>query len=90
MKSDIIVPFVDFRSAFSIISPMKLIRKLHILDLSTMLCNWISDFLANRTYDYGPRHQVNLTVKCMDNATIITYIAGLVCVRSRTERLCSE
>ncbi len=40
--------FVDFSSAVSTISPMKLIGKLSTLGLSTTLCNWILDFLTNR------------------------------------------
>ncbi|KAK0155002.1 RNA-directed DNA polymerase from mobile element jockey [Merluccius polli] len=41
--------FVDFNSAFNTILPNKLHNKLHGLGLSTTLCNWILDFLTNRT-----------------------------------------
>lgn len=40
--------FVDFNSAFNAISLMKLVNKLELLCLSTLLCNWILDFLINR------------------------------------------
>ncbi|KAK7921775.1 hypothetical protein WMY93_008677 [Mugilogobius chulae] len=41
--------FVDYSSAFNTIRPYKLRPKLHQLGLNTTLCNWIVDFLTNRT-----------------------------------------
>ncbi len=41
--------FVDFSSAFNTIRPFKLQAKLHHLGLNISLCNWIVDFLTNRT-----------------------------------------
>ncbi|KAK7877731.1 hypothetical protein WMY93_030545 [Mugilogobius chulae] len=41
--------FVDYSSAFKTIRPFKLRAKLHLLGLNTALCNWIADFLTNRT-----------------------------------------
>lgn len=41
--------FVDSSSAFNTILPNKLRNKLHGLGLGTTLCNWILDFLTNRT-----------------------------------------
>ena len=41
--------FVDFSSAFNTIRPFKLQVKLHHLGLNISLCNWIVDFLINRT-----------------------------------------
>ena len=40
--------FLDFSSAFNTIIPQQLIRKLHQLELSTSLCNWLLDFLSER------------------------------------------
>ncbi len=41
--------FVDYSSAFNTIRPYKLRSKLHNLVLNTTLCNWMVDFLTNRT-----------------------------------------
>lgn len=41
--------FVDYSSAFNTIRPYSLRPKLHLLGLNTTLCNWIVDFLTNRT-----------------------------------------
>ncbi len=43
--------FVDFNSAFNSITLIKLIGKLSTLGLKTTLCNWILDFLTNKTPD---------------------------------------
>ncbi len=41
--------FVDYSSAFNTIRSYKLRSKLHNLGLNTTLCNWMVDFLTNRT-----------------------------------------
>ena len=41
--------FIDYSSAFNTIVPSKLIIKLRTLGLNTFLCNWILDFLTDRT-----------------------------------------
>ncbi len=41
--------FSDFCSAFSTIIPSKLMTKLSYLGINTSLCNWILDFLTNRS-----------------------------------------
>lgn len=41
--------FIDFSSAFSTISPSKLYYKLTALGINLSLCNWIYDFLTNRS-----------------------------------------
>lgn len=40
--------FIDFSSAFNTIIPQKLVGKLSLLGLNTLLCNWILDFLTHR------------------------------------------
>ncbi len=41
--------FVDFSSALNTVIPSKLTTKLGDLGINTSLCNWIMDFLTNRT-----------------------------------------
>ena len=41
--------FIDYSSAFNTILPGKLISKLQDLNLNASLCNWVLDFLTNRT-----------------------------------------
>lgn len=41
--------FLDFSSAFNMIIPQDLVCKLEPLGLKTSLCNWLLDFLTNRT-----------------------------------------
>jgi hypothetical protein len=38
--------FIDYRSAFNIILPSKLITKLGTRGLNTSICNWILGFLT--------------------------------------------
>ena len=54
-KSYIRMPFVDFSSASNIVSPMKLIRRLNSLGLSTSLCNWVLNLLTSspQTFQTG-------------------------------------
>ena len=55
--------FIDYSSAFNTILPGKLISKLQDLNLSATLCNWVLDFLTNRTQrvQLGKHHSSNLT-----------------------------
>ncbi|XP_058501411.1 protein FAM169B-like [Solea solea] len=41
--------FLDFSSAFNTIIPQELVHKLGPLGLNTPLCNWLLDFLTDRT-----------------------------------------
>ncbi len=41
--------FVDYSSAFNTIVPSQLINKLHALGLTPSICNWLLDFLTNRS-----------------------------------------
>ena len=41
--------FIDFSSAFNTISPFKLHSKLLSLEINSFLCQWIFDFLSNRS-----------------------------------------
>ena len=41
--------FIDYSSAFNTRVPSKLINKLRTLGINTSLCNWILDFLTDRT-----------------------------------------
>nr|XP_055074620.1 uncharacterized protein LOC129454148 [Misgurnus anguillicaudatus] len=41
--------FIDFSSAFNTIIPQQLFSKLRLLGISTPTCNWILDFLIERT-----------------------------------------
>lgn len=43
------VLFIDFRSAFNTIVPIKLFSKLQLMGISQSLCHWILDFLSDRT-----------------------------------------
>ena len=56
--------FIDYSSAFNTILPGKLISKLQDLNLSATLCNWVLDFLTNRTQrvQLGKHHSSNLTI----------------------------
>ena len=67
--------FIDYRSAFNTIVPIKLITKLRTLGLNTSLCNWILDFLTGR-------HQVVRVVNNTSAILILTTGAPLGCVLS--------
>ncbi|XP_053702104.1 uncharacterized protein LOC128747907 [Synchiropus splendidus] len=41
--------FLDFSSAFNTIIPQDLVHKLEQLGVETSMCNWLLDFLTNRT-----------------------------------------
>lgn len=41
--------FMDYSSAFNTVIPCKLTKKLYQLGLSPLLCNWIQDFLTDRS-----------------------------------------
>ncbi|KAI3374566.1 hypothetical protein L3Q82_021132 [Scortum barcoo] len=67
--------FIDFSSAFNTIIPSKLITKLTDLGISSLMCNWLLDFLTSR-----PQH-VRLDNHCSSTITINTWC---------TTRLCDE
>jgi hypothetical protein len=50
--------FIDYSSAFNTIVPSKLIAKLRTLGLSTVLCNWILDFLTIRRGGKGKQQHI--------------------------------
>uniref|UniRef100_A0AAR2M507 Reverse transcriptase domain-containing protein n=1 Tax=Pygocentrus nattereri TaxID=42514 RepID=A0AAR2M507_PYGNA len=58
--------FVDFSSAFNTVIPSKIITKLADLGISSLMCNWLLDFLTNR-----PQH-VWLDNHCSSTITINT------------------
>lgn len=60
--------FIDFSSAFNTIIPSQLIRKLTDLGISSLMCNWLLDFLTCR-----PQH-VRLDNHC---SSIITMNTGV-------------
>src|SRR4029434_6652115 len=66
--------FIDYSSAFRTILPGKLISKLQDLNLSATLCNWVLDFLTNRTQrvQLGKHHSSNLTHKVACSAHYYT------------------
>ncbi|KAI3377374.1 hypothetical protein L3Q82_008562, partial [Scortum barcoo] len=58
--------FIDFSSAFNTVIPSKLITKLTDLGISSLMCNWLLDFLTSR-----PQH-VRLDNHCSSTITINT------------------
>ncbi len=67
--------FVDFSSAFNTILPNKLCLKLHNLGLSTPVCNWILDFLTDRS-------QCVRVGKCISSTLSVSTGAPQGCVLS--------
>ncbi|KAI3351189.1 hypothetical protein L3Q82_005610 [Scortum barcoo] len=57
---------MDFSSAFNTVIPSKLITKLTDLGISSLMCNWLLDFLTSR-----PQH-VRLDNHCSSTITINT------------------
>lgn len=66
MKTTTIIPvpksllFVDFTSAFNTMIPQTPVNKLLMLGLSSSLCNWVLDFLANNPQCFLIYHRLQL------------------------------
>ena len=54
--------FLDFTSAFSTIIPQTLVNKLSTLGLAPSLCNWVLDFLTNRTQSVRINNTISSTI----------------------------
>lgn len=91
-KSYVRLLFVDFSSAFSAIVPQHLVDKLGSLGFSTPLCNWLLDFLTERSQSVRVGNNISRSISlsvgspqgCILSPLLFTLMTHDCCARFTT------